>query len=208
MTTSCSKCFCSQNTCLQVYVCIACILSCLVLGWCTFCIHSFTLLHFLYLPGAISNKTVLQFYCEFHGLTFPFLGQVSASVLHMSFMTWPFHFQEGFQAELYFSLAEELSDQLCSMPHMAGEGIDWMWSNLIWRVNVWIALSYRWWRIWSAFQHSHVTATCSRSCYGNRQIMTSLLSISPCHVCFRLAPFSSDSGQRQTIRQPMKITCI
>ena len=40
-----------------------------------------------------------------------------------------------------------------------GEGIDWMWSNLIWRVNVWIALSYRWWRIWSAFQHGHVTAT-------------------------------------------------
>ena len=66
-------------------------------------------------------KLYFSFTAEFHGLTFPFLGQVSASVLHMSFMTRPFHFQEGFQAELYFSLAEELSDQLCSMPNMAGE---------------------------------------------------------------------------------------
>ena len=32
-------------------------------------------------------KLYFSFTEEFHGLTFPFLGQVSASVLHMSFMT-------------------------------------------------------------------------------------------------------------------------
>ena len=126
MTTSCSKCFCSQNTCLQVYVCIACILSCLVLGWCTFCIHSFTLLHFHTYQEPFQIKLYFSFTEEFHGLTFPFLGQVSASVLHMSFMTWPFHSQEGFlfqvyrrvswpylsssRKDFYFSFTEEFHD--------------------------------------------------------------------------------------------------
>ena len=85
-------------------------------------IHSFTL---SYLPGAISNKTVLQFYwrvswpdlsisrtgfCfsftyEFHDLTFSFPGGVSASGLQKSFMALPFQFQEGFLLQFYWRVS-------------------------------------------------------------------------------------------------------